>query len=61
MKNYNIVQYDISLASMLTVLFDTFNPIIQAITKTRNGESGKGIGEWGMRNGKTRNTKRGNL
>ena len=32
-----------------------------AITETRNGESGKGNGEWGMRNGKIRNTKRGNL
>ena len=38
-----------------------FLPHSVAITKTRNGESGKGIGEWGMRNGKTRNTKRGNL
>ena len=37
------------------------NEIVLAITKTRNGESGKGIGEWGMGNGKTRNTKRGNL
>ena len=32
-----------------------------AITITRNGESGKGIGEWGTGNAKTRNTKSRNL
>ena len=37
--------------------------LYRAITKTRNGESGKGIGErgMGMRNGKTRNAKSRNL
>ena len=32
-----------------------------AITITRNGESGKGIGEWGTGNAKTRITKSRNL
>ena len=53
MKSVHLLTNHIAdLDKIIAVLkrFHAWANHIKAITKTRNGESGKGIGEWGMGN-----------